>query len=351
MLLAETLKHHDPERFEFHYMYFLPWKNQMAGALTQNNARVVCIRAGNNIKILLSYSKVMHYINQHHINLIHCHLPWAGFVGRFVHKLIGIPVIYTEHNKQERYHPITRFINKSTFNWQTAVVAVSSDVQHSIRQNIRVKIPVQVITNGVDTTFFSRDVQQGQHLKEKLGIPPRAVLVGTIAVFRFQKRLKEWLTVFAQATSSNPLLYGIIVGDGPQKEEITRQRCELGLENRVFMPGLQEDVRPWLSAMDIFMMTSVFEGLPVALLEAMSMECAVIATEAGGIGEVVRNNIDGITVPVDKWQNLAEVLTVLCRDKTAITRLGKSARKRVVDSFSLKRMVQELETLYEKTIG
>lgn len=348
MLLPETLKLHNQEKFEFHYIYFLPWKNQMVSAIEQAGGRVTCLEASNNVAIIRKTRYVIRYCKENQIRLIHSHLPWAGMVGRLVFKQTRIPVIYTEHNKQERYHIITRLMNRLTFNWQSAAIAVSGDVLDSITKKIHPSIPVRKILNGVNTGFFQRDNEAGLELRVKLGIPGNAVVVGTVAVFRFQKRLIEWLEVFKKASESNPRLYGIVVGDGPLRKELELTRKNLGLEERVIMPGLQSDVKPWYSAMDIFMMTSVFEGLPVALLEAMSMQCAVVTTDAGGIKEVVRDAIDGIVVTTERYRDLSEQIALLAGDQQRRMDLGEAARKCVLQRFSLTRMVMELENLYSE---
>lgn len=346
MLLPETLKLHNREQFEFHYIYFLPWKNQMVSAIEQAGGNVTCLEASNNLQILRKTNAVVRYCKENQIQLIHCHLPWAGIVGRLVHRRTGVPVLYTEHNKQERYHFATKWMNWFTFNWQTAAIAVSEDVAASIKKNINPRIPVHEILNGVNTDFFKRDEATGRALREQLNIPTGAQVVGTLAVFRFQKRLKEWLDVFKQAAEQNPNLYGIIVGDGPLKEELLEYRKHQGLEDKVIMPGLQTEVKPWYSAMDVFMMTSVFEGLPIALLEAMSMECAIVTTDAGGIKQVIRDGTDGILVEVDQWKDLSGKLSVLMKDEANRKSLGMAAQNRVVQAFSLQRMVGELEELY-----
>jgi glycosyltransferase involved in cell wall biosynthesis len=90
----------------------------------------------------------------------------------------------------------------------------------------------------------------------------------------------------------------------------------------------------------------VFEGLPIALLEAMSMKCAVVSTDAGGIKEVIRHGTDGLLVPIEKWEDLTEQAVRVITDGNLRSRLGEAARQRVEEHFSLKRMVQELEELY-----
>ena len=89
-----------------------------------------------------------------------------------------------------------------------------------------------------------------------------------------------------------------------------------------------------------------FEGLPVALLEAMSTECAVVCTDAGGIKEVIRNNVDGFMLPVENWKGLLEPLSYLVNNPGEIKSYGAKARKRVEESFSLKVMVQQIEQVY-----
>lgn len=345
MLLPETLQLHNREKFEFHYIYFLPWKDQMVSRIKNAGGKVTCFEAKDNIRLILQYKKVITYCREHEIDLIHCHLPWAGFLGRIVHQKTGIPVLYTEHNMQERYHIATKTINKFTFNSQSLAFGVSDDVTNSIRKNIHPEVPVKTLLNGVNTESFIR--KGNSDVKQELGIPEDAIVVGNVAVFRFQKRLVEWLQVLKNIQEKNSNVYGIIVGAGPLEEEIKAEVTRLNLEGKVFFPGLQTEVRPYFEAMDIFMMSSQFEGLPIALLEAMSMECAVVATDAGGIKEVIRNEKDGLTCKVENWEELASLCQRLIDDSNQLANFKIAARKRVVESFSLKKMVLELEEYYQ----
>lgn len=338
MLLPESLKLHDQSAFEFHYIYFLPWKNQMVEAIEAAGGKVTCFPANNNLQLMQQMGKVKRYIREHQIDVVHAHLPWAGFLARFIHRNTGIPLIYTEHNKQERYHRATFWMNKLTFPWQSKVLAVSEDVAQSIHQFMPKSVPVQTLLNGVNTDYFVRE-QKAQ------ASSPKALTVGTIAVFRFQKRLEEWLEVFHTAYQKKPELRGIIVGAGPLEESIKAKRRALDLEEVVEMPGLQTNPKEWFARMDVFMMTSVFEGLPIALLEAMSMECTILSTKAGGVGEVVEEGKSGLLVEVNDWKQLATRLEELY-DPTLRDKLSKGARRRVVEKFSMQRMVEELEAVY-----
>ncbi|MCM4158769.1 glycosyltransferase [Antarcticibacterium flavum] len=349
MLLPETLKLHDQEKFEFHYIYFLPWKDQMVKAILDAGGMVKCLEAKDNIRLIAQYKKIINYCKLNHIDLIHCHLPWAGFVGRLVHKKTGVPVIYTEHNMQERYHFATKSLNKFSFNSQNLALGVSEDVTISIRKNIEPNVRVKTLLNGVNTKAFKRS--NNSEIRKNFNIPENGIVIGNVAVFRFQKRLIEWLRVIKKLRETNSNIYGIIVGAGPLEEEVKKEWQDLHLQEIVFFPGLKTDVKPYFDAMDIFMMSSSFEGLPIALLEAMSMECAVVSTDAGGIKEVIREGKDGLTCPVDEWQELSSKVQILLDDPDKLEEYKKAARKRVQEAFSMKRMVMELEECYIEVLN
>lgn len=348
MLLPETLKLHNKDKFEFHYIYFLPWKDQLVDAIKVAGGKVSCFSASNNIQLLLQQEKVVKYCEGHKIDVIHCHLPWAGFLGRLVYVRTRIPMLYTEHNMQERYHFITKKINKLTFNFQSLGMGVSEDVTQSIIENIKPKIQVQTVLNGANTETFRKDPLNGKIIRAELGIPEDAIVIGNVAVFRFQKRLVEWLQVFHEIQKTNNKVFGLIVGAGPLRGEIMEEVDRLNLKKKVFFPGLITEVKPYFSAMDIFMMSSSFEGLPIALLEAMSMECAIVSTDAGGIKEVIRNEQDGLVCKVAEWEKLSDLCVGLIDNPQKLIEMKAAARKRVVNSFSLSNMVGTLEKIYEE---
>lgn len=351
MLLPETLRVHDKEQFEFHYIYFLPWKDAMVGSILEHGGRVTCIAASNNIVLLLKSKAVSDYAKAHGIDLIHAHLPWAGIASRFAGKLSGIPVIYTEHNKQERYHIATRLANLFTLNWLTKVIAVSEDVEQSIRKHkSNLKASLITILNGVNTERFAPGQFQRNEIREKFNIPVTAPVIGTIAVFRFQKRLDLWIELAKKILEYQPETRFIIVGDGPLKDLLLAKQKELNLESNVHFAGTQTEVRPYLATFDLYMMTSVFEGLPIALLEAMASECAVVSTNAGGIKEVIRPGVDGLLCDINEPGRLVDFAKELLADPEKRNTLALQARQRVKEEFSMERMVKELEDVYKREV-
>lgn len=346
MLLVETLRFADRTRFDYRYGYFLPWKDAMVPALREQGVEVTCFGARTSAAILLAARGVARHLQQQKADLLHCHLPVAGVVGRLAGRMAGIPVVYSEHNIQERYHHLTRRLNRSTWRWQAGVVAVSQDVADSIHANIRSDVPVRVILNGVDVKRFCRAGAAGESIRRQLGIPVDAPVVGCAAVFRVQKRLQDWLEAAALLLERHPDVHFLLVGDGPLRDEVASIVSTRGLAERVHLPGLQEDVRPYLAAMDVYLMSSQFEGLPIALLEAMAMECAPACTRVGGIPEVIRSGHNGLLTEPGRPEELARAVSELLASPELRLRLATEARRTVVERFSMERMARQLEETY-----
>lgn len=350
-LLPETISVHNQNEYEFHVIYFLPWKNQMVGDLLKSNAKVTCLAAKNNLQLLLKIPALVTYIKANNIQIVHAHLPWAGIAARLAGKLHKTPVIYTEHNKWERYNKITFWLNKATFSLQQHVVAVSKDVADSIGKFHRQSVPVvSVISNGVNTNTFQRNAADTT-VRKQLGIPLHATVVGIVSVFRFQKRLEIWLNLAAALKDKYPNMHFIIVGSGPLESDLHKQSKALQQEGFVHFVGLQSNVQPYYNAMDIFMMTSEFEGLPIALLEAMSMQVIPVCTAAGGIKEVITSKVNGWLSAVENSQDLVNgidwLMSLSANEKAA---LQQQVRNHVIQNNSMQTMVTQLEKLYQSFI-
>jgi L-malate glycosyltransferase len=351
ILLPETLRQHDKVKFHFHYIYFLPWKNQVVEEIQQAGGTVVCMPAKNNLRIILKAREIATYIREHKIQLVHCHLPWAGIVGRLAGRLTGVPVVYTEHNKWERYHRITYHLNKLSFSNQKVVIAVSGEVARSIKTHYhKAKPDVQVVLNGADTHKYSIDQPVQRDIRKELSIPATDIVIGIACVFRAQKRLTIWLEIAHSLRKKNPNISFIVVGDGVLKEEIAAKAKELDTAKYVHFVGLQTDTRPFFKAMDIFMMSSEFEGLPIALLEAMSMNCVPACTAAGGIPEAIEDGVNGLLVPVEQPLQLVDKIEGMLQQPGKLQQMKKAARETVINSFSMQKMVGHLEVIYNSLI-
>ena len=329
-------------------VYFVPWKDALVRDLDEAGVEAHCLPASSSLRLLTRIPTLARWLRKHQIDVVHAHLPLSGVVARLACHMASVPMVYTEHNLQERYHPLTRRANLLTWGLQSQVVAVSQEVADSVAKHAtgkrRQQVPVRVVHNGIDTSTMRNDAESAGRLRSELGIPESAPVVGTVAVFRKQKRLDHWLEVARRLVESHPDAHFLLVGDGPLRAELEELARTLRLRS-VHWVGLQKDVSQYLSAMDLFLMTSEFEGLPLALLEAMSCELPVVVTSVGGIAEVVTPE----SARLCAFEDLDD-LTGSCSDLLskgqARRSLGAQARAVIERNFSVERMAGELEEIY-----
>lgn len=346
MLLPETLKVHDTSQFEFHYIYFLPWKNQMVSAIENAGGKTTCFSALNNLQLILHYSKIVRYCKENDIQIIHAHLPWAGIVARIVGKLTKIPIIYTEHNNFGNYHFLTKLLSRITYRWQTKVLAVSEDAKTALEKRNLFK-DIVYVPNGVNTNFFSKE-NTFKKLPEIEHFIGSDKVIGTVAVFRKQKRLDLFIEVAYLALKEKLPFKFLMVGDGPEMENIKNLIVTYKLSN-IFLTGIQENPIDYMNYMDIFLITSDFEGLPVALLESMSMEVVPFSTPVGGIPNVIQNDQNGILLPRQNSEEiLFQIKTKTLNEITNFEGFKKKARETIISNYSIQRMVNQLETIYNQ---
>jgi glycosyltransferase involved in cell wall biosynthesis len=351
VLLEQCLRFGDQRRYEYGFGYFLPRKDAIARPLREQGAEVVCFEAPGEISILRSSGRVADYLRRRGVDLLHAHLPLSGVVGRWAGRRAGVPVVYTEHNIQERYGFPTRWLNLATWSMQARVIAVSDRVAASIAAWKDGDVPVEVIRNGVDVERFRYRPEDRARARERLGIAADAPVVGTVAVFRVQKRLHDWLAAARAVLDRRPDARFLLVGDGPLRDELRATVAAWGMEHAVLFPGLQEDVRPFVAAMDVTLVTSMFEGLPVALLEAMAMERPVVVTPVGGIPEIVRAGENGVLVPVGRSDEAAAAILGLLAEPERAARFAAAGRLTVERNFSAATMVQRVEAIYQQVLG
>lgn len=349
-LLSRSLECSTSGRFVYGCGYFLPGKDALAPQLRAAGADVRCFEARTPMGILLRLGAVTQTLRRWEADLVHCHLPMAGVVGRLAARRARLPLVYTEHNRSEMYHPLTRSLNRATWGLQDQVIAVSHDAAASIARQFGSAVPLRVIHNRVATDALTVDTDGAARVRRTMNLAPEALVIGQVAVFRRQKRLDLWLQAAAEIRRQRANTAFLLVGDGPTRPEVERLAEQLGLASVIRFAGLQEDVVPYLSACDIVLAASDWEGLPVALLEAMALERPVVATAVGGVPEVVDSGRNGLLVRPGDPRELAAAALLLVDDPALRRRLGVAARRRIGEGFGIAPMVRALESLYEEVL-
>jgi len=191
------------------------------------------------------------------------------------------------------------------------------------------------IANGVDLDEFAPRSLPAHALRERLGIPKTAPLVGFIGRLSWEKAPDVLLRAAAFLRASHPEARYVLVGDGPMEKELRTMTERLGLEGRVFLAGLHEDVASVYPELDVLVCPSHHEAMPLVILEAMASGLAVVATQVGGVADLVQQGLTGWVVLPDDPQQLADRLASVLADRALRERMGKAARQAALERFSL----------------
>jgi len=258
-------------------------------------------------------------------------------------------LIFTEHGRVSDAPPSARrrLANQFFSRFPTRVCAVSGDLREHIVQEGFAPSQVEVIYNGIHV-HPAAPAGARTNVRARLGIDDGTLVVGTIARLDPVKDLGTLLQGAARVRASRPV-HIVVIGDGPERAALHAQAADLGLAGDVTWLGHRDDARDWLPGCDVFVNCSTSEGVSLTILEAMAAALPVIATRVGGTPEVVTDGC-GVLVPARAPSAIADALMQLAGDATRREAIGAAARRRVVDHFSLDRMVEDYRRIYMRSV-
>jgi glycosyltransferase involved in cell wall biosynthesis len=227
------------------------------------------------------------------------------------------------------------------------LVAVSNAQRSALVQYL--KIPpakIRTIWNGVAKNPNVGNQELIESKKRELGIEPGDLTLGTVAIFSEQKGLAYLMESAARVMNILPKARFILVGDGPLRPELEKKARNMGLDSRVLFAGLRTDVQELLLAFDVFLMSSLWEGMALTLLEAMAAGKPVIATNVGDNSSIVKHGITGYLVQPKNAAQMAEYILLLGNNPNAMRTMGETALREYNDRFCREKMVGEYEKLF-----
>ena len=299
----------------------------------------------------LDWRCIKEMIHFHDISIIHCHGYKPSLLSYIAETFSGIRIIVTCHlwNNAILRFKVYAFLESLIMRRSHKVVAVSGAIKDSIIKMGVSPSKVKVIFNGIDMEKWHRDENLDiLQYKKQLGLKEDTVVLGLFG--RLYKQKGHEYLFHALSRIKTKKIEVICVGDGPLKHELKQLVNRLDIKDTVHFLGFRHDVKSLLQITDLFMMPSLDEGLPMALLEAMAMEKAVVITPVGAIPYVIDDGHDGVFVLPKSANALADAITNLLDDPTKIKVIGRNAKKKVIQKFSSEVMTAGYLKIYREMV-
>ena len=307
---------------------------------------------------LLTFFKVYRIIRKFKPQIVHSHTAKAGTIGRLAAKLAGVPiVIHTFHGhvfhsyfsrlKTNFFLLIERFCGRFT----DRVITISQRQFDDIRgfKVIR-EDRIVVVSLGLDLEGFVKFSHRNGEVRRELGVSDNCKLVGIVGRLVPIKNHNLFFDAARRITEKLTDVRFVVVGDGELRDELRGFIQKLGIEDKVSFLGWRNDLAKIYSDLDVLVLTSLNEGTPVAVIEAMASEVPVVATRVGGVPDLVDDGVTGYLVESGDKVGLVEAITKVLNNPEEAHMMGEAGRRKVYPDYDISNLVQHLEGLYKELL-
>lgn len=282
-------------------------------------------------------------------DIVHSHLLDSNFYSSLVCKWMSIPHVCTEHGDVSLKKSLTsktKFVSVSFFSQR--VVCVSEAVRKKASALCTTPRKLDLVYNGV--RFIDDGV--ASLFRREFGIPDDALVIGCVGNLYPVKGQRFLIQAFSRFFRCNTNSYLVLVGRGREEGSLKKLAVELEIpEERIFFTGFRDDIVNILKAMDIYVQPSLSEGLPLAVLESMSLGIPVIATDVGGVREILGDNEYGTLVSAGSWKAILEALLEMSEELPLSKKRAVMSAQFVNERFSIAKMTSEYVNIYQKVLG
>ncbi|MHB1330714.1 MAG: glycosyltransferase family 4 protein [Minisyncoccota bacterium] len=320
--------------------------------LLENKIRVISLpslsRDVNLISDFLTFISIFKLLRKERPDVFHLNSSKMGVMGALAGRLAGLKkIIFTAHGWafNEVRHWIEQIIIEEIA-WITILlsdktICVSERIKSDVDSKPMTSKKLVVIKNGADIfDLLSKEDARKALVPE---LPQDSLLVGTLSELHHTKGIDIALRAINKMETK---VHFVVMGSGEASNKLRKLTKTLGISERVHFLGFLENAKEYLKALDIFTLTSRTEGLPYVLLEAGLASLPVVATNVGGIPEIVKDNQTGILVPKEDYKTLSKLLDKLINSPETQKKLGESLNKKILKNFSKEKMVRETLNLY-----
>lgn len=293
---------------------------------------------------------VKNIIRDENIKLIHAHKPgsnlWAGVLGR----IFGLPVISHLHTHPRELGPIGGpILSKIIYSMSAKIICISEYVRQELIKELNAD-PSKIVTihNGIDYRDFI--MEPNTDLIEELGLDSCSLIVALIAGFRGVKNHEMLLHAAKEIIDKGIHVNFLFVGEGILRDQSESKAKDLGISENCIFTGLRTDIPEIISIIDIGVLCSLWEGIPLVVLEYMAASKPVISTDIKGVHEIIQDGENGILVPLGDINTLANAILHLSNNKSFANKLGKNGFKTVKEKFSEQAMMKKITNMYESVL-
>ncbi len=297
---------------------------------------------------------VVNLASRERIDLLHLHAYAASDFGRVASRILGLPCIVHEHMDAGQIPGYQRLADRLLARWTDRAIAVSRSVRRSMIEDRSIpEDRVEVIYNSAPLECFEESVaapRGAASWRLALGIPADHTVVATVGRLHPIKGHSDFIAAAARLLQNTRAVTFVVVGDGELLEPLRRQAADLALGDAIRFLGHREDVAAILRGVDIKVIASHSEGIPLTLFEALAAGCAVVATRVGGVPEVLEDGVDSCLVPAGDPASLAAAIERLIDDPPLRRQIGLSGQARA-KRFNLESAVRAHEALWIELIS
>lgn len=306
------------------------------------------------INDLAAVRRLYQMIRRAQPHIVHTHMAKAGTAGRLAARLAGVPIVlhtyhghvfhsYFSRRKTAMFLNIERFLGRLT---DTVIAVGEKQRDELIGYRVAPAEKIVSIPLGLEIEPMLEAERERGQLRAELGLNGVDRLVGIVARLVPIKSHETFLEAAAEVNRRLPNVKFVIVGDGERRAELEAQAVRLGLERETRFLGWRRDMRAVYADLDVVVLSSLNEGSPVAIIEAMAAGRPVVCTDVGGVAEVVAHGESGLLVPPRNPGALAEAVQDVLADPAGGQKLGQAARAAVYPKYSSGRLIADVERLY-----
>jgi glycosyltransferase involved in cell wall biosynthesis len=297
------------------------------------------------------YSRLHRVLSESRPDIVHTHIQVLRYALPSMLVLKHASLLHTVHNMAEReVEPRARWIQRYAFNHGVVPVPVAETVAVSLKRLYGIQ-QCRVIPNCIPVDYYACPQTPRREWRAREGFGDQDVLFVCVARFAAQKNHTLLLSAFAQGPASDPNAHLILIGEGPLREQLEDQAKDLGLGSQVRFLGLRADIPDALGAMDVFVLSSDWEGNPLSVIEAMASGLPIVSTAVGGVPDLFESGKEGFLVQPGDVQGFSNSMAYLSRNREVRLSVGMAAARRARENYDVSVMVQAYEELYEDLLN